>query len=82
MSELVQSGDAVAQYLTEQFERWERRGRGELVWDAPVELEPPFRPFEGHSLPRDLFQDDAVESGLGSAILGWFRPADRLWRPA
>ena len=31
--------------LTDQFYAWERRGRGWLLWDEPVELEPPFRPF-------------------------------------
>src|SRR5579862_6605890 len=37
--------------LTRQFHAWEVRGRGWQVWDAPVELEPPFRPFYGHFLP-------------------------------
>ncbi len=39
------------EHLTEQFYRWEIRGRGWQVWDAPVCLEPPFRPFFGHTLP-------------------------------
>jgi excisionase family DNA binding protein len=34
--------------LTRQFYAWEKRGRGWQVWDHPVELEPPFRPFWGH----------------------------------
>jgi hypothetical protein len=37
--------------LTEEFYHWEVRGRGWRVWDAPVALEPPFRPFFGHTLP-------------------------------
>lgn len=40
-----------AELLTQQFYDWELRGRGWLIWDAPVELEPPFRPFWGHALP-------------------------------
>jgi hypothetical protein len=31
--------------LTINFYEWEQRGRGWLIWDAPVELEPPFEPF-------------------------------------
>ena len=51
----------VAELLTDQFYRWELRGRGWKLADAPVELEPPFRPFEGHVLPRHFFPDDGVE---------------------
>jgi len=36
--------------LTEQFYRWEKRGRGWAVFAYPVPLEPPFRPFLGHFL--------------------------------
>jgi hypothetical protein len=31
--------------ISRQFYEWERRGRGWQVFDFPVELEPPFRPF-------------------------------------
>ena len=41
------SGEA----LTRQFYEWEMRGRGWQVWDRPVALEPPFRPFFGHFVP-------------------------------
>lgn len=34
--------------LTRQFYDWERRGRGWWVYNAPVDLEPPFVPFYGH----------------------------------
>src|SRR5262245_5105106 len=34
--------------LTEQFYRWERRGRGWDVFNFPVSPEPPFVPFYGH----------------------------------
>lgn len=34
--------------LTDQFYLWEKRGRGWQLWDYPVELEPPFRPFLFH----------------------------------
>jgi hypothetical protein len=41
-----------AEQLTQQFYEWEVRGRGWQLWEAPVELEPPFRPFFGHALPQ------------------------------
>lgn len=40
--------------LVEQFNRWERLGRGYALWPHPVRLEPPFRPFIGHYVPPDL----------------------------
>ena len=45
--------------LTDQFYAWERRGRGWLLWEEPVELEPPFRPFFIPQLtpPPDSFDD-------------------------
>ena len=38
--------------LTEQFYRWELRGRGTQIFPAPVSPEPPFVPFNGYVLPR------------------------------
>jgi hypothetical protein len=38
--------------LTEQFYAFELRGRGWEKFSYPVELEPPFQPFPGYSLPR------------------------------
>ncbi|NBV25446.1 MAG: hypothetical protein EBS05_26480, partial [Proteobacteria bacterium] len=49
---------SVSEVLTRQFYDWELRGRGWQVWESPVEPEPPFRPFTGHHIPRDFFQDD------------------------
>ena len=40
--------------FSEQFRRWELRGRGWQVFDEPVHPEPPFVPF-----PRPLFPGDA-----------------------
>jgi predicted DNA-binding transcriptional regulator AlpA len=45
--ESFSSGEA----LTRQFYEWEVRGRGWQVWNRPVGLEPPFRPFFGHFIP-------------------------------
>lgn len=43
--------------LTANFYEWEGRGRGWQVWNAPVELEPPFIPFF-HSYGRESVVDD------------------------
>ncbi len=48
----------LAQHFTEQFIRWEVRGRGWTLYDEPVELEPPFRPFNGYTKPRGAVVDD------------------------
>ena len=44
--------------LTEQFYRWEQRGRGWQVFDEPVHPEPLFVPFDGHYLPDTPVVDD------------------------
>ncbi len=43
--------DSLGEALTRQFYDWEVRGRGWWVFDRPVALEPPFRPFFGHFIP-------------------------------
>jgi hypothetical protein len=48
---------SLSEVLTESFYAWEQRGRGWLLFDYPVPLEPPFRPFLGHVLPRVRFDD-------------------------
>ena len=54
--------------LTEQFYRWELRGRGWQVFEQPVGLEPPFLPFAGHFLPR---RDAAYEGRRHTAASGF-----------
>jgi hypothetical protein len=49
---------SVDERLTDQFYRWERRGRGWQVFDEPVSPEPPFRPFRGHFLAAQGNLDD------------------------
>jgi predicted DNA-binding transcriptional regulator AlpA len=53
--------------LTRQFYEWEVRGRGWQVWDRPVFLEPPFRPFFGHFIPGP--PESAVDDGRKSTFL-------------
>lgn len=65
----MEEAPSVARLLTEQFYRWELRGRGWADWGAPVELEPPFRPFTGHRLPEGCFTDDGRLETAGSRFL-------------
>jgi Type IV secretion-system coupling protein DNA-binding domain len=44
--------------LSEQFYRWELRGRGWQVYGEPVFPEPPFVPFQGHFQPDTPVIDD------------------------
>ena len=59
-------GQRIARELSEQFYRWELRGRGWLVWPRAVQLEPPFRPFEGHFLAPGPVIDDGQSESFGS----------------
>jgi hypothetical protein len=44
--------------LSEQFRKWELRGRGWQVFDKPIYPEPPFVSFDGHYLPEPPVVDD------------------------
>ncbi len=56
--------------LTDQFYRWELRGRGWQHYAAPVSIEPPFRPFFGHFLTRSgpPTVDDGTRPTIGSRL--------------
>jgi hypothetical protein len=60
-----------AEELTQNFYAWELRGRGWQVYDAPVVLEPPFRPFPGHILRRSAAVDDGRRETTLSSLFGW-----------
>jgi hypothetical protein len=49
---------SVHEQLSEQFYKWESRGRGWQIFDEPVYPEPPFVPFRGHYLPETPVVDD------------------------
>jgi hypothetical protein len=73
---------SMTELLTRQFYDWERRGRGWNVWPEPVDLEPPFRPFFAHSLPRRAVTDDGqyetTLSRLSNLFLGRTAAAQTL----
>jgi hypothetical protein len=60
--------------LTEQFYAWENRGRGWPIFDFPVALEPPFRPFWGHNLvPARTVADEGRRPSFFGAIIETLR---------
>ncbi len=55
--------------FSEQFYKWELRGRGWQLWDHPVSPEPPFRPFYGHYIaPQTIVDDGRRPTFLSSFI--------------
>src|ERR1039458_9505113 len=54
--------------FSEQFRRWELRGRGWQVFDEPVDPEPPFVPFHGHYLPESPVVDDGRRPTVLSSL--------------
>lgn len=55
--------------LTREFYEWEIHGRGWDLWERPVELEPPFRPFYRHWTPPDKRIDDGRHHTWLSALV-------------
>lgn len=72
---------AETQTLTEEdlllrcFYGWEYRGRGWVLYDAPVELEPPFRPFSWYLPPRSRSRipDDGRRHTFLSGLIAGIR---------
>ena len=55
--------------LSEQFHRWELRGRGWQVFNGPVYPEPPFVPFHRSYFPETPAVDDGRRPGLFSSLM-------------
>lgn len=55
--------------LSEQFYKWEIRGRGWQVFREPVHPEPPFVPFRGHYLPDETVIDDGHRPTFLSSLV-------------
>ncbi len=62
------------QQLADNVFRWEKRGRGGLIYPRPVGLEPPFVPFPGHRVTFEGPPDD----GRRHTIISKF--TDRMFR--
>ena len=66
--------------LTQSFYEWEIRGRGWLIFDEPVDLEPPFRAFAHiRQLPGPVVDDGrkhSIFSAAGEKIASFFKPSE------
>src|SRR6185369_8093035 len=67
---------SLSEQLTAQFYEWEQRGRGWMVFDSPVDLEPPFIPFFFHAVPA-AYVDDGKRATVFSTIAELFKPTSR-----
>jgi Type IV secretion-system coupling protein DNA-binding domain len=68
--------------LTEQFRKWELRGRGWQVFSEPVSPEPPFVPFYGHYLPDTPVVDDGRKPTFLSSFVRKLSQSISTERPA
>ena len=57
---------SVHEQLSEQFYKWESRGRGWQVFDEPVYPEPPFQLFKGYRLATPAVDDGRRPTFLSS----------------
>jgi len=62
----------LSEQLTENFYRWEKRGRGWQVYDYSVDLEPPYEPFFHFYIPQKHTYDDGRTPGLFDKVKSWF----------
>ena len=59
---------SVHEQLSEQFYKWESRGRGWQVFGEPVSPEPPFQSFKGYRLPAGPVVDDGRKPTFLSSL--------------
>src|ERR1700688_3620263 len=52
------------EHFSEQFQKWEIRGRGWHVYAEPVEPEPPFRRFQHRAMTENPAPDDGQRPTL------------------
>jgi hypothetical protein len=55
--------------FSDQFYDWEKRGRGWNIFPEPVRPEPPFRPFEGHTVKDEAIVDDGRRPTFFSSLV-------------
>jgi hypothetical protein len=72
----------VSEQLSDQFNRWDARSRGHLVYPHPVPPEPPFVPFRGYALSGTVLPDDGRRPTLISSLLQSFWTKPRPLPPA
>ncbi|OJW82376.1 MAG: hypothetical protein BGO69_17485 [Bacteroidetes bacterium 46-16] len=67
---------SLSERLTAQFYDWELRGRGWLAYELAVDLEPPFHPFFGHSVPSIPVADDGKRPTILGRIVNAILPKE------
>lgn len=67
----------VSAHLTKRFYDFDKLGKGWLLYDKPVQLEPPFTPFVGHFTNDGQFYDDGIEHTLISKAISLFTKRKR-----
>ncbi len=60
--------------LTNQFYSWELRGRGWLLYDEPIQLEPPFMPFIPYRPELKPFEDDGRKKTILGKLFSYLTP--------
>lgn len=67
-------GKSAAEDLTAQFYQWEQKGRGWQFFEDAIHLEPVFRPFVSHYVPRTTeFIDDGRSHTIFSLVGHWLK---------
>jgi len=67
-NELGSTRLTLSEQLTADFYRWEAKCRGWQVWEAPVELEPPFEPFFRRPIRVPTLDDGRKPTRLSSLV--------------
>lgn len=65
--------ETLVQQATTRFYEWEILGRGWLLCDTAIDLEPPFTPFFGHIPSQAVSIDDGLHHTFLSKISGLFK---------
>ncbi|MEI6195028.1 MAG: hypothetical protein WCS42_11940, partial [Verrucomicrobiota bacterium] len=65
---------SVYEHFSEQFEQWEKRGRGWQVFEQPVQPEPPFVPFTLRAMTDNPVVDDCCRPSFLGSLFGGLTP--------
>lgn len=68
-----------SEFYTSQFYTWEYRGRGWLLSDYPVHLEPPFIPFFRHGFAKVQIDDGKRHTLVSKLIESWKAPKQPIF---
>lgn len=69
-----------SEFLTNQYYLWDYRTRGILLFDQPIQLEPPFIPFD-RKVPQLVQIDDSHRPTILSSFVNWISKKERKSLP-